>query len=337
MPEDVQAVASSATPAPTVAPPNLSDALASASPEAVTKWRETGDVTGLLPKEPKAPETPIADPSPAPKPDAVADPSSANKVTDKRPDPRAEENRVPVLLSERAAAREEARKHQERADRLERELAALRTPPADVTPADSSPAPATDPEPNPDDAAKYPDGVYDRKFMKDQAAWEARDVLRRERASDAERRQTAQREAHEREINASWAKRVEAAQTKFPDFRAKALEAPTEITAGSPIDLWILDSPLGAEVLYTLQTTPGEVRRIAALAPMQQLRELVAIEAKLSTPPEVKTVSDAPPPPRTLGDKATTPADPIRAAVASGDVDAYIREANKRDLAARRR
>lgn len=340
---DAQPAASS----PAAAPPPVtpSDVLASASPEAVIEWRKTGDVATLRKSIEPSSDAPPADSSSAapvtPAPDAVAVPSTAPKgetPSDPPVDKRSWDIRGPELLKERGQARAEATREKARADALQRQLDALSAPPrSDATPAAPSAAPADDdPEPNPEDAAKYPDGVYDRKFIKDQAAWEARSVHRAERAKEQERRTAAQRDAEEQRINQSWAERVESARAKLPDFDEKAF-GPTEIVRDSLIDRWILESDLGAEVLYHLQTTPGEVRRIAALPVMKQLRELAVLETKLSTPPAVKTETDAPPPPRTLGNRPAPSGDPVERALAAKDVGAYIDAANKRDLASRRR
>lgn len=310
------------------APLDPSTALANASPEAYAEWQKTGTLP-VPEKADPAPSSP-ADSTPAPpgqatstdvRPKAASEPAAKDKTA----------QRIQELLKERATERE-------RADRLERELQALRTtpiPPADAKSADSSSASASDPEPDPDDLAKYPDGAYDRKYMRDQAAWVARDVLRTEQAKAAETVKQQAAEARQREKSREWADRVLAAQAKYPDFDAKAF-APTEIVQGSPIDVWIMESPQGAELLYHLQSHPEDIRRIGALPAVHQVRELVLLETKLQPAP-AKTITDAPAPPRTLGDRTAGSADAAARAVASGDVGTYIDEMNRRELAATRR
>lgn len=309
--------------APSAAPLDPTTALANASPEAYATWQKTGELPVEVKDESPA-EIDTAKPAEqATSTDVRAKAASEPAVKDKT------EQRFQQLLKERAQERE-------RADRLERELAALKTPapPVDAQPAASSPATADDPEPNPDDLTKYPDGAYDRKYFKDQAAWEARQVLKAERETAAKTAQQQKAEATAREKAKQWSERVTAAQAKYPDFDAKAF-GPTEIEAGSPIDVWVMESEQGAELLYHLQTHPEEIRRIAALPAVHQVRELARLEDKL-VPAPAKTITDAPAPPRTLGDRTTANADAVTRALANKDPGAYIDEMNRRELAARR-
>jgi hypothetical protein len=305
------------------APLDPSTALANASPEEYATWQKTGDLP--LPEKTDAPSKP-ADSTPAPPAEAVSTDTSSPAASEPAKKDKTEQ-RFQELLADRA-------KERERANKLERELAALRaTPPADVK-AESSPAPATDPEPDPDDTSKYPDGAYDRKYFKDQAAWEARQVLRAERETAAQAAKREQAEARAHEQSRQWAERVSAAREKYPDYDAKAFAA-TEIAQGSPIDVWVMESPQGAELLYHLQTHPEDIRRIAALPAVHQVRELVLLETKLQPAP-AKTITDAPAPPRTLGDRTTANADAVARAIANKDPGAYIDEMNRRELASRR-
>lgn len=318
---DAQPDASSASPL------DPTTALAQASPEAYATWQKTGELpkpTGELIDTSKPAEIDAAKPAEqATSTDARTPAASEPAKKDKT------EQRFQELLKERA-------KERERADRLERELAALKTPtpPVDATPAVSSAAPATDPEPNPDDLTKYPDGAYDRKYFKDQAAWEARQVIKAERETAAQAAKQQRTDATAREKARAWADRVTAAQAKYQDFDAKAF-GPTEIEAGSPIDVWVMESEQGAELLYHLQSHPEEVRRIAALPAVHQVRELARLEDKL-VPAPAKTITDAPAPPRTLGDRTTAHADAVARAIANKDSGSYIDEMNRRELAARR-
>lgn len=316
--------------APSAAPLDPTTALANASPEAYATWQKTGE----LPVE-------VKDESPAEI--DTAKPAEQATSTDVRPKAASE----PAVKDKpgRGLKQRSAELDQEIAD-LEAKLkrrAELRTqveaadtpaPTPDAKPAVSSPATADDPEPNPDDLTKYPDGAYDRKYFKDQAAWEARQVLKAERETAAKTAQQQKAEATAREKAKQWSERVTAAQAKYPDFDAKAF-GPTEIEAGSPIDVWVMESEQGAELLYHLQTHPEEIRRIAALPAVHQVRELARLEDKL-VPAPAKTITDAPAPPRTLGDRTTANADAVTRALANKDPGAYIDEMNRRELAARR-
>lgn len=102
------------------------------------------------------------------------------------------------------------------------------------------------------------------------------------------------------------------------------------------------------DALATLEAVPSH---LATLPPRQRAQEhgrwIVRQMGKLETtltpaataaadepppPPKLKTVSSAPPPPTEIGRRATTPADPIAAAVKSGDYAAF----EQAEFAARR-
>ena len=95
-------------------------------------------------------------------------------------------------------------------------------------------------------------------------------------------RETAQREADSAKLTASWVERVEDAKTRYTDFEDVALKAPTAIPAGSLIDAWILEDTTGADVLYTLQKDPAELRRILALPIFDQVKALSLLAQRLS-------------------------------------------------------
>lgn len=106
-----------------------------------------------------------------------------------------------------------------------------------------------------------------------------------------EDRETAQREAEATRVTNSWRERVEGAKTRYPDFEAVALLAPTSIPQGSLVDAWILEHKSGADVLYTLQKDPGELSRILALPLFDQVDALSLLAQRLSATrePAVKT------------------------------------------------
>jgi hypothetical protein len=316
---DAQPAASSA------APLDPSTALAEASPEAYATWQKTGELPIAEKTDPPSPPAEIDAAKPAEQ--AVSTDTSAPAASEPAPKDKTEQ-RFQQLLADRARERE-------RADRLERELAALKQPARHDAPAASSPAPADDPEPDPENLEKYPDGLYDRKYFKDQAAWEARSLLRTEREKAAQAARQQQQEDRARERARSWAERVTAARAKDPEYDAKAFVGPADWLDGSPIDVWIMDSPQGAELLPYLRSHPEEARRIDALPAVQQVRELAKLELQLEPPP-AKTITDAPAPPRTLGDRTAGTADPVARALQAKDPGAYIDAMNRLELAARR-
>jgi hypothetical protein len=302
----------------------------------MSAWRLSGNPDDLQAPSDDAPAAPPAPPADQPADPAPAAPASPAASTDATPSPASEPGKPSKGIKARSA------EVQADIDQLQQQLrqrAALREqvaredapppPPRQAPPrADARGAPEDDPPPDPDDVEHYPDGIYDRQWMEDNARWHARAYVR-------ELAQQHYAQETERAVNAQWATKVEAAKAKYPDFEERALLAATDIEKDSPIDRWVLESPHGADVLYHLQTTPGEVQRIAAMSIGQQHRELARLELRFDAPGSTPTpVSTAPAPGRTLGGHQPAGGDAAERALASGDVEAYIREANARELAA---
>lgn len=262
-------------------------------------------------------------------------PPIASKPADSTPAKPAEQavstdTKDPVAASEPAKKGAEARTKELDADITElreklRIRAALReelnrpaAPPADAKPAASSPAPAAETFPEfAEYLAQHPEASLESYI---DARADFRDAQRsKAAAADADKRT---RETQHQELAASFGRKVDAALKEIPDFKAVALDAPTDVIPGSFLDAWILDSDLGARVLYHVQKTPGEARRLMALPITAQAKELSALEATFAKPAP-KTITSAPEPPVVLGHKPADPADPITAAVATGDQRAY--------------
>jgi|SRR6266849_3525548 len=124
-------------------------------------------------------------------------------------------------------------------------------------------------EPKIDDFQEYGD------FVKAQIDWSIAEARRQDR-------ETAQKEQESAKLTASWVERVDSAKAKYADFEQVALLAPTNIPQGSLIDAWILEDTTGADVLYTLQKDPAELRRILALPIFEQVKALSQIALRLS-------------------------------------------------------
>lgn len=147
--------------------------------------------------------------------------------------------------------------------------------------------PAEDGEPNP---ADYQYGDLDAAFIRDHATYHARRAFREEQ-------QRAEKEREARTIEAGWHEaRAKAAQGK-PDFYEVVDRGNwpcTEAMADA-----IRTSQDGGELAYHLAKNPDEARRIAALNPISQIREIGRLEASLATKPQPNRASGAPPPPNT--------------------------------------
>lgn len=104
---------------------------------------------------------------------------------------------------------------------------------------------------------------------------------------------------------AAFAKQVDAALEKYPDFEHVAFTHPymTEDMAKA-----IRVSPVATELAYHLGKNLEEAERISSLSPVAQIRELVRIEAKLEAAPATKAhVSQAPAPIKPVGAKQSIP------------------------------
>lgn len=158
-------------------------------------------------------------------------------------------------------------------------------------------------------------------------------------------------------VEQRWLNSIKIATEKYPDFVEvmkrddKGVFHGAEIKliqGGSLLDRWILDSEVSGEILYYLETHPGEVVRIQALGAFQGARELTRIEEKLSAAPSApakkseevppaKRAPGAPAPAADVSGKSTAPVDSLAAAVSKGNFAAYQKEANDEDARKRKR
>lgn len=258
--------------------------------------------------------------------------------------------------------------------RLEAELASARggnpaqpRTTSTAAPSAAAPAPAvTDPQPTPNDVAKYPEGQYDPKYITDLGAWGARQETRR-LSAEADARTRAEAEtASTRERYQGFTARIDAAKTADPTFVSTlspdvlalrplssmtaaeksqlAMNGGTATLAAAAVMEEVIGSEVSAELLSHFSTHPEELARLTALHPRQMLREFGGLESRFkktpaaaaaAAPPSEPITSAAPPPPAQLGGRPATPVDPIRAAVVSQDFQAF-RSAAKAERAAGR-
>lgn len=157
-------------------------------------------------------------------------------------------------------------------------------------PAPAKPEPKADDEPDP---ASYEYGETDLNYVKDLARYEARQEFRKQAQEEA-----AQRQAQE--IAQGYAQREEATAAKYDDYE-KAVYRSQWVCTPVMADA-IKTSEAGPEVAYHLAKNPTEARRIAALSPIAQVRELTRLEVRLTSAPPAKSATEAPePPPQARG------------------------------------
>lgn len=137
---------------------------------------------------------------------------------------------------------------------------------------------------------------------------------------------TAEREAFE-----TWAKREKAAKKAHEDYEDTLETVTIPDGPGVPAARQaMLESELGAEILYHLAKQPNELKRIAALSPVSAVREIGKLEAALqksSSAPENGTprITGAPKPPPPTGRPSKTSSDTPEEAAKRGDFRAYAK------------
>ena len=149
------------------------------------------------------------------------------------------------------------------------------------------------------------------QFLRATAAFEAQKVT--EERIAAERQQAwAYQQAQAQQAQIAQAKaqyeatiqhKVAEAEKKFPDFVEVVTSPELPGLQGTPAFGAILESEMGAEVMYYLGKNPARAHQIVSLSPLAQVREIGRIEASLSTG---KSVTQAPPPPSSVNAQTGT-------------------------------
>ena len=277
---------------------------------------------------PAEPESPASDVVEAPASDAVAEPPAetapaskpeAKPVEKARKDP---QKRIDQLTYEREEAKREAarvqqaaqREIQELRDELRRELADLRKPAQPEQRAE----PQGDPEPDFTDAAKYPDAQFDRKYLKDQARWEARQEFQDQQRAYAERQQVETRERQQFERQQAERNRIGTFTQKMQGVFAEhpELQAQLENVALSR-PMWdaVLESAYPDQLLTHLVNTPETLDRILALPPLHAHRAMNRLEFELE---KAASLTGTAPAPKTTAHPPVTPVSGSHGAPSSG-------------------
>jgi len=183
------------------------------------------------------------------------------------------------------------------------------------------------------------------KYVEDLSDYKVKVAIQEDRAQRAEEAKKQQQESEGRTAAEKWNKQVESAGQKHSDW--DDVVGPIKDLVGKDARFaagasFLLDSEVGAEILYHLGVNPDEAQSIAAMSPIRQVAALTRIEDSLTkpaesvkkmTPPGPKKVSETPPPPSDLNGRNQLAPDPVRAAIEADDTEAYMEAANARDLA----
>jgi hypothetical protein len=115
--------------------------------------------------------------------------------------------------------------------------------------------------------------------------WNTERVMAKVEESTTKREQERTITAQNSKTEQFWAKRVEASSKLHDDFEDVALDSEgpgKHISRGSVVDQWILESDLGAEILYHFGNNLDDLLRYGKLSPVQAARELTKLETKLT-------------------------------------------------------
>lgn len=325
---------------PTADPaPSPSDRLARMSPTERQAWRQTGAVPGTSaqgdgdggdgsdPAE-AGEDPPVAAPPPSSAP--AADASAAGRTLNRRK--QTAQERINDLARKNYTLEGELNALRAQLASPSRPAAAAEAPPPASAP--SAPVPARASSADPDEPQEENFATYKEYVV---AAADYRIQLARQ-ADRAERdREVQQRQFHE--VASAHDARVAAFAAAHPDY-ADVIRNQTDVMPTPLLAEAVLHSDRPAEIAYYLNTHVEEYRALVALAPGPMLKALGKLESRLEADspalPLPNRISRAPAPPPTLGARPAVPADDVEAAGARGDVGAYLRSANAREIAARR-
>ena len=244
------------------------------------------------------------------------------------------------LLAQRARLRDETRTPQP-------------PQPADSAPAPSSPSPAkpvladfeADPDTYPDPYAAWVEAVAD---------WRATQILEAREAKQRQETEARQRVESERSRIETFRSRVQAVETETPGFwdglsaEVKELRTLSQAQAAgvrpTPLNAVaeeLLDCENPAVLMRRWTEHPEDLRALERASGPRALliefgRQLERATAKPAPKPPAKTVSDAPPPPTTLGSRPAAPVEALEAAANAGDFDAFKRERQRARVASLR-
>lgn len=221
------------------------------------------------------------------------DPDPAAEVVDPAPKPKkTAQERIGELTFK-------AREAERRAEAAERQLAEA-----------NASRPAGDEEPDP---ADYEYGEADIKFIRAITRYE----MRQEIAQHAQQTNAQAEQAKAADI---WNRATAEASAKYEDFDEVVNDPDLAITPAMALTIREAGKD-GAEIAYHLGKNPAEARRIAALTPSAQARELGKIEASLAKPAP-KTVTDAPVP----APQVRAPGGQFKVAADTSDFAAFERQ-----------
>ena len=155
----------------------------------------------------------------------------------------------------------------------------------------------------PDAAPKMEDYTDITEYAKAYAKFESGNAIKE---YEKGQREQANRKALEN-LNADWSKKSERGADKYDDF----LEVVGDLKPVTPLAISVMEEENGEEIAYHLSKHMAEARRISALSPLAQAREIGKLSVKLAA------TKAAPPKPS----KAPTPISPVSGAASTSEQD----------------
>lgn len=271
-------------------------------------------VTSSGPVEPVAVE-PVADSVADVEPVEDASPSEP-AAADRNPDgtfkPKKRDNPIERMKAatakeaeakrEREAAQRERDDAKAEAARYRQELEALKAPKPPAVRDEPTPAArvAGDPEPDPTDAKKYPNGEYDRQFIKDQARWEAKQEFQAQEQARAEQQRAQQQQQFRTRVEREFQQRVAEIKKTVPNFDDLQIASLNQDHLP-----FIKTQKDGPAILVYLANHPDDAQRLAALPWGVAAPEYGRISARLESAASSGSAS------RPSVSQATTPITPL--------------------------
>ena len=184
-------------------------------------------------------------------------------------------NKLEKRFSEITRSRDAANERAERAEREIQELKAKTESKAEKVQSDELI------EPN---RVNYTDAF---EYAKDLANFAAKNAIKQRDQQDRQARIDAEREV----VYNAWQKQLDSARAEIPDFDERL----SSTDAGVPDHLRdaIIDSDVGAKILYHLAENPELAKKLAEMPEAKAMRELGKLEIQMESPKETKSESVA--------------------------------------------
>jgi hypothetical protein len=159
--------------------------------------------------------------------------------------------------------------------------------------------PAEDAEPDPSDAAKYPYGELDKGYLRDFAAYTARQEHKRLQAEAEQQRKAQEAQQQQNDVRGKIQAMARRGEGKYEDFQDTINAAAAAGAQLSPeLALLLAESDVGEDVVYHLAKHPDEAKALVAKAPLAMAAAFGKLEARFTKTEEKKpAATQAPPPP----------------------------------------